>query len=277
MGLLHLISRFIRRIVEHKRFRWAVASQLILAVLFASSLQKASAFTASDFQAPLATEEVILTTKQTSRLPVFGRLSQSFSYYHPGVDIEKEFDDPVYPFLEGRVFETGFQGGGYGNYVLIDHKNGYFSLYAHLNKLLVKKDDEIVQETVIGTVGLTGYTTGSHLHFEIYENGYAVNPLAILPELPFATASANPKQYVGGPNSYARLLVLPISLQVPNNDAGQTPIEVEEKKSDVGEIESAKPSLGIWLPSELTHVNPTESSAPADSKANRLLPKLLLF
>lgn len=67
-------------------------------------------------------------------------------------------------------------GGGYGNYCIIDHGNGYWTLYGHSEYITVNQGQYVNQGDVIGTVGSTGYSTGPHLHFEIRINGVAVNP-----------------------------------------------------------------------------------------------------
>ena len=69
----------------------------------------------------------------------------------------------------------------YGNAILINHGSGFLSLYAHLSKILVKKDDIVTNQTVIGKIGATGRAFGDHLHLEIYENGKTINPLSVLP------------------------------------------------------------------------------------------------
>ena len=64
--------------------------------------------------------------------------------------------------------------------MLINHGSGFKSLYAHLGKIVVLPGDEVDKNTVIGTVGSTGWSTGSHLHLEVYENDRTFNPLTIL-------------------------------------------------------------------------------------------------
>lgn len=72
-------------------------------------------------------------------------------------------------------------GGGYGNYLVIDHGGGISTLYAHCGTISVKQGQTVVKGDVIGTVGTTGWSTGYHLHFEIRENGTAVNPFNYKP------------------------------------------------------------------------------------------------
>lgn len=68
-------------------------------------------------------------------------------------------------------------GGGYGNYVMIDHGNGKISIYGHLSGVTVSTGDRVVAGQLIGYVGSTGYSTGPHLHFEMQQNGIKYNPM----------------------------------------------------------------------------------------------------
>lgn len=230
---------------QHRRFRSVFGICLIVAVLLsASPLTGQAAGAAGDNQSPLlAIGEVSITTQKTTRLPVTGPLSQGFTYYHPGIDIQKELGTAVYPILPGTVAETGFQAYGYGNYVVVAHENNYFSLYSHLSKVLTGEGASLAQDTPIGTIGVTGRTTGAHLHLEVYENGIAQNPLLILPDLSFSS-DKDAKKFVGGPSTIpSQKLILPISQQAP--------IILNETKKIDKEVKD-KPSLGIWLPSSFT-------------------------
>ncbi len=96
-----------------------------------------------------------------------------------GIDIESPPGMPVKACGDGEVvYADDFLG--YGKIVLIDHKNGFHSLYAHLSRILVLKGEEVEIGTIIGKVGDTGSIRGSLLHFELRKNGKAVNPLNYL-------------------------------------------------------------------------------------------------
>jgi hypothetical protein len=227
----HYISKRLRKVIEYKRFRIGVSAFFVFLVLVASHISTTTAAPMLPITSTtLVTEEVMIETRSSSKVPVDGSVSQGFSYYHPGIDIQSTFDNPIYPFHQGMVVETGYQAGGYGNYVVVDHKNGYFSLYAHMNKVLVKNPDEVTQDSVIGTVGLTGHTTGSHLHLEVYENGAAVNPLTVLPQLNFAIPVENASGRIGGATASAsHTLMLPMS-QEPVITAQPVTTVKEEKQ-----------------------------------------------
>ena len=72
-------------------------------------------------------------------------------------------------------------GSGYGNYCIIDHGNGYTTLYGHARDIYVKEGQKVSRGQSIGEVGSTGTSTGAHLHFEVRINGGTVNPLNYLP------------------------------------------------------------------------------------------------
>lgn len=114
--------------------------------------------------------------------PIHGSISTKYSFWHPGIDIPNPFGAPVKPTAPGIVTEIEKGWFGYGNEVVITHSADYVSRYAHLSKINVKIGDKVDINSVLGNVGSTGHSTGNHLHFEIYSNGRAVNPLNVLPK-----------------------------------------------------------------------------------------------
>jgi murein DD-endopeptidase MepM/ murein hydrolase activator NlpD len=100
---------------------------------------------------------------------------------HLAIDIAAFTGDPVYATDGGLVVYSGAVGGGYGNMVMVDHGNGYQSLYAHLSGTNVRCGASVRQGTVIGRAGSTGNSTGPHLHFEIRYLGGFINPWYVLP------------------------------------------------------------------------------------------------
>lgn len=95
---------------------------------------------------------------------------------HPGIDIDGEEGDPVYAADGGVIVYAGWNNWGYGNMIVINHGNGWQTLYAHLSAYYVGCGQSVVQGGVIGAIGSTGNSTGSHLHFEMMLNGTKVNP-----------------------------------------------------------------------------------------------------
>jgi len=103
-------------------------------------------------------------------------ITQYFSWRHYGVDIANKVGTPIYASDTGVVEYAGW-GKGYGNQIVIDHGGGKKTRYAHLSKFYCKVGDEVDKGEAIGAMGSTGWSTGSHLHFEVIINGRKVNPL----------------------------------------------------------------------------------------------------
>lgn len=114
--------------------------------------------------------------------PAAGSINQRYWGGHAGIDVGAWTGAPVKAADGGYVaLATGGWNGGYGNHVIIDHGNGFVTLYAHLNSIYVKQGESVVAGTQIGSVGNTGNSTGPHLHFEIRYQGVPRNPLSYLP------------------------------------------------------------------------------------------------
>lgn len=107
-------------------------------------------------------------------------INQYYGYQHTGVDIDGDYTDPWYAADDGVVEQAGWNNGGYGLMVMIDHGNGFKTRYGHASKLFVKVGDHVTRGETIGMVGTTGRSTGTHLHFEVYVNGKRTNPLAYI-------------------------------------------------------------------------------------------------
>ncbi|MCU4165122.1 peptidoglycan DD-metalloendopeptidase family protein [Carboxylicivirga caseinilyticus] len=102
---------------------------------------------------------------------------------HKGTDFKAELNTPVVAIEDGSVreIELNFeQGKGYGKYIIIDHANGYSSLYAQLSEYKTKAGDKVKQGDVIGLVGSSGTSTGPHLHLEIKKDGKNIDPMKII-------------------------------------------------------------------------------------------------
>jgi penicillin-binding protein A len=105
-----------------------------------------------------------------------------FRIGHPGLDLSAPSGSPVYAADTGVVIFAGWTGGvGYGNAILIDHGNGYQTLYAHLSQVSIHCGAKVDQGKLIGLSGNTGNSTGAHLHFEVRVPGGYINPLRVLP------------------------------------------------------------------------------------------------
>jgi len=114
--------------------------------------------------------------------PTSGMITQKFSWYHRAVDIANRSNPAIVAAQGGTVTTAGWNGGGYGNYVVIDHGNGYRTLYGHMlnGSVVVKAGQKVSQGQKLGTMGSTGRSTGTHLHFEVQSTGGNINPLSVL-------------------------------------------------------------------------------------------------
>ena len=121
--------------------------------------------------------------------PTRGRVSSDYGYrkspingrrvFHNGIDIVASRGTPVWSAMSGQVGYVG-RDNVYGNYVVINHRSGYRTLYAHLHVVRVKVGDTVETGQRIGDVGSTGLSTGSHLHFAINQNGVILNPRSLM-------------------------------------------------------------------------------------------------
>lgn len=119
----------------------------------------------------------------------YTRISSKFGYrthpiygnknLHTGVDIPAPYGTPIHAAYSGKVVVSQWQKS-YGNYIMIDHGSGYFTLYAHASKLVAKVGDIVKTGDVIAKVGSTGDSTGNHLHFSFRINGKYVEPTQYL-------------------------------------------------------------------------------------------------
>ena len=98
------------------------------------------------------------------------------------VDLAAPRGTPVYAADTGRVVKAGWSEIGYGYRIIIDHGIDYVTLYAHLSEYYVQPGDIVQKGEIIGRVGSTGNSTGPHLHFEIRDYGYLIDPLLVLPK-----------------------------------------------------------------------------------------------
>lgn len=99
--------------------------------------------------------------------------------HHDGIDIGEKSGSPIYAAGSGKVILAGYNGG-YGRCIIIDHGNGFKTLYGHLSSCSVKEGDWVKKGQQIGKMGNTGNSTGPHLHFEVRINDVAVDPLQFL-------------------------------------------------------------------------------------------------
>lgn len=96
---------------------------------------------------------------------------------HAGLDFTAASGTPIYATADGVVRDAGFNTGGYGNRVLINHGFGYETTYSHMYKIKARVGERVKRGEVIGYIGNTGKSTGPHLHYEVHRNGVPVDPI----------------------------------------------------------------------------------------------------
>ena len=112
--------------------------------------------------------------------PTQGAITQRPVSYHMAVDIANSSLPPIMAADAGKVILVEYGRYGYGHHVIIDHGNGYQTLYGHMSEIFVSPGQAVSKASVIGKMGSTGNSSGSHLHFEIRKNGTLLNPLGFL-------------------------------------------------------------------------------------------------
>ncbi|AJQ29429.1 peptidoglycan DD-metalloendopeptidase family protein [Pelosinus fermentans] len=116
--------------------------------------------------------------------PTEGELTSGFGHRwgrnHDGIDLANDIGTPVRAARSGRVSYSGWSSG-YGRVVMIEHEQGYTTVYGHLNESYVSGGQYVKVGQSIAAMGNTGYSTGPHLHFEVRKNGTPINPYNVLP------------------------------------------------------------------------------------------------
>jgi len=138
---------------------------------------------------PLLPEKNTLEAPPPSQWPLEGRITGLFGKRlsprsgrpenHKGLDIAAPAGTPILAAGDGLATFVGFQKG-YGRALIIDHGNGFSTLYAHASKIFIKSGEVAKRGQVIAAVGRSGAATGPHLHYEIREDGVAGDPLKVL-------------------------------------------------------------------------------------------------
>ena len=134
------------------------------------------------------TQQQAIAAATPINLPANGSVSGRYGYrvdpfsgkraFHPAVDISTGYGAPVYATADGRV-ESAERSGAYGNLVEIDHGFGLVTRYGHLQKFKISSGARVRRGDVVGYAGHTGRATGTHVHYEVWVNGRAMNPLQL--------------------------------------------------------------------------------------------------
>jgi len=121
--------------------------------------------------------------------PLSGKLSSGFGWrndpftglrsFHAGLDVSVPSGTAIRASSDGKISAVGYNSI-YGNFVIVTHSTEYQTMYAHLNRVLVRNGAVVTQGAIIAQSGNTGRSTGPHLHFSVYKNNRAINPLEVL-------------------------------------------------------------------------------------------------
>ena len=128
---------------------------------------------------------------------------------HGGIDLAGPVGTPIYATADGVVGRSEWNSGGYGNLVEIDHGEGIQTRYGHLSRLIARPGQRVARGDLIGLMGSTGRSTGSHLHYEVRIDGRAVNPIPFMQSSETVLAAQRriqsaPEVALGGPTGGQR-------------------------------------------------------------------------
>jgi murein DD-endopeptidase MepM/ murein hydrolase activator NlpD len=121
----------------------------------------------------------------------FGVRSDPFVHgaaMHPGIDLAGSYGTPIYATADGTVLRAGWNSGGYGNLVEIDHGRGISTRYGHMSAILVAAGQHVTRGEQIGRMGSTGRSTGNHLHYEVRIDNRPVNPIPFMKSTDYVLA-----------------------------------------------------------------------------------------
>ena len=134
--------------------------------------------------------ELQIVLGELMQSPYRGRLTSGFGYrrdpftglrrFHNGIDVAGPSGAAVRASMAGVVAHVETQNGNYGKFIILRHSNGFQTLYAHLSRFSVSPGQRVARGQQIGSMGNTGRSTGSHLHFSVIKNGSFVNPLSYI-------------------------------------------------------------------------------------------------
>lgn len=152
-----------------------------IAKKYGSSSNSASRYTANSPYSWLVTHPLPDMKRVSSDFG--GRTMGGRAEHHSGLDLSAPSGTPIYATGPGIVTKSGW-GTGYGQYVEINHGNGYITRYAHASRLIARVGDQVKAGEHIANVGCTGRCTGPHLHYEVVKDGQRKNPSSYLAMLP---------------------------------------------------------------------------------------------
>ncbi|MBE8987081.1 M23 family metallopeptidase [Nostoc sp. LEGE 12450] len=179
--------------------------------------------------------------------PTQGFISQGFrKYQHEGIDIAGASGTPVVAAASGTVVKAGWDNWGLGNAITIKHLDGSTTVYGHNRRLLVSKDQQVIQGQIIAEMGSTGNSTAPHLHFEVHPNGrIAVDPLRLLTSLTASVSPASKIQQVDNPNRPVSTTSVAKQVSPPLPPIGFAPISSDTKCNGVTIIDGETANIHV--------------------------------
>ena len=174
-------SRFFRHVFEHKNLKRFFATNMALMIMVTQFLPTSPAIVEAE-ETIISEGEIPITTEKGVQYPVQNvRITQGYSFFHPGIDLDGTTGDEIRPIRAGMIEAISRSRYAYGNAIIINHGNDFTSLYAHLSQINVFEGEEVTTANKIGEMGASGNARGDHLHLEIRKAGIPVNPFSILP------------------------------------------------------------------------------------------------
>lgn len=128
----------------------------------------------------IPSDKPVKTAEFTSSFGVRSDPFRGVAAKHAGIDLAAPLGTPIYATADGSVITAGYNNGGYGNLIKLDHGRGIETRYGHLSAILVSEGQHVTRGQLIGRMGSTGRSTGSHLHYEVRIDGRAVNPIPFM-------------------------------------------------------------------------------------------------
>lgn len=176
-----MVGKLARYFTGHKNIRKIFASGFAVFTAAMILVPRPQSIQAEASENLIVEAETTLATEKSMIYPV-GKviINQGYNVFHRAIDLGGPLGTSIKPIMDGVVSYAGWDRSGYGNLVVLLHKNGIESYYAHLSKITVKTGDTVNTNTEIGKMGATGHATGVHLHLEILQNGVSLNPLSVL-------------------------------------------------------------------------------------------------
>lgn len=174
-------AKVVRYLVDHKNIKKVFASSFVFITVSTILIPHSENIQAQGVESVVIESQTNLVTEKSMTYPVEKIVvNQGYGVFHRAIDFGGNTKTDIYPVMAGTIAYAGWDRTGYGNLIVIQHKNGIDSYYAHLSKINVSTGDTVTTESVIGKMGATGRATGVHLHLEIHQNNVSLNPLSVL-------------------------------------------------------------------------------------------------